>query len=118
MTTADLKSRTVRDLASMAKRKKVPGWHSMKKKELVDALLHHARHGDELIERERPQQAVGFPLRASRCLEQIKTKLAEAKDLTFRSVANGNELCQGPLGRHGPRSLLVACLLGTEPEER
>ena len=27
MTAADLKSRTVRDLASMAKRKKVPGWH-------------------------------------------------------------------------------------------
>jgi transcription termination factor Rho len=43
MTAADLKSRTVRDLASMAKRKKVPGWHSMKKDELVHALVRHAK---------------------------------------------------------------------------
>jgi uncharacterized protein len=43
MTSTDLKSRTVRDLAVMARKKKVPGWHSMKKDELVKALLQRTR---------------------------------------------------------------------------
>ena len=43
MTAADLKHRTVKDLALMAKRKKVPGWHGMTKDQLVKALLRRAR---------------------------------------------------------------------------
>ena len=43
MTPADLKTRTVRDLASLAKKQKVPGWHAMRKDELVKALLKHVR---------------------------------------------------------------------------
>ena len=35
---AKLKSRTVKDLAAMAKRKGVPGWHAMRKDELIKAL--------------------------------------------------------------------------------
>ena len=43
MTHADLKMRTVRDLANLAKKQKVPGWHAMRKDELVKALLKCAR---------------------------------------------------------------------------
>ena len=97
MTTADLKSRTVRDLASMAKRKKVPGWHGMKKKELVDALLQHAKTETVSPNGNSRSKPSASHARASRCLEQIKTKLAEAKDLTFRSVANQNDYAKDRL---------------------
>ncbi len=43
MTSADLKARTVKDLSAIAKKKKVPGWQSMKKDQLIRALLQHAR---------------------------------------------------------------------------
>ncbi len=91
MTAAELKNRTVRDLASIAKKKKVPGWHSMKKDELVKALLRQAR-----AERRRSGGTNGRDKRSashsqkSRRLTQIQTRLAEAKDLTFRSISEGN----------------------------
>ncbi len=40
---AKLKSRTVKDLAAMARRKGVPGWHSMRKDELIKALAKCAK---------------------------------------------------------------------------
>ena len=43
ITTAKLRSRTAKDLATMAKRKGVQGWHSMRKEELVKALMRRAR---------------------------------------------------------------------------
>ena len=43
ITPAKLKSHTVKDLAAMAKRKGVPGWHSMRKEELVVALVKRAK---------------------------------------------------------------------------
>jgi uncharacterized protein len=97
MTTAELKNRTVRDLASMAKRKKVPGWHSMKKQELVEALLQQAKS-----EKTSPHGTDGSRLpapngRASQRIEEIKTRLAEAKDLTFRSVTEENDTAKDRL---------------------
>jgi hypothetical protein len=41
--TATLKNRSVKDLAAMAKRKKVLGWHAMRKEELVRILARLAR---------------------------------------------------------------------------
>lgn len=38
-----LKTRSVKDLAAMAKRKGVPGWHSMRKDELIKALVKQAK---------------------------------------------------------------------------
>jgi len=47
VTTAEkLRSRTVKDLAAMAKKKKVPGWHEMRKEELVRALVRAGRRTD------------------------------------------------------------------------
>ena len=40
---ADLKTRTVKELAEMARKQKVLGWHDMRKEELVQALLRQAR---------------------------------------------------------------------------
>ncbi|MEN6451119.1 MAG: DUF4912 domain-containing protein [Thermoguttaceae bacterium] len=86
-TTADLKSRTVRDLASMAKKRKVPGWHAMTKDELVRALVRRGRaaanrktNGHGSGDHAKPRSEV-----AER-LAEIHAKVAEAKDLAFRSV--------------------------------
>ena len=39
----DLKSRTAKDLANLARKKKILGWHAMRKEELVQALTKLAR---------------------------------------------------------------------------
>ena len=39
MTIAKLKTRTVKDLAAMARKKKVSGWHTMRKDELITAAV-------------------------------------------------------------------------------
>ena len=115
MTAADLKTRTVKDLASMAKTKKVPGWHAMKKDQLVKALLRRAR--TEAGRRASSNHNHHDEPRAHGPLEQIKAKLAEAKDLTFRAVDRRQRADQRPAGGHGSRSLLAARLLGTQPQE-
>jgi hypothetical protein len=43
MTTTDLKARTAKDLATLAKTKNIQGWHSMRKEELIKAILKQAR---------------------------------------------------------------------------
>lgn len=93
MTSADLKSRTVRDLASMAKKKKVPGWHAMTKDELVRALGRRSRAiGRGLANgnghKEKPVAARG---EVAQRLAEIHAKVAEAKDLAFRSVSDESE---------------------------
>ena len=75
----------------MAKRKKVPGWHGMTKDQLIKALLRRAR-----TEAGRRTGANGNGSHRNsgspdvRAIEEIKAKLAEAKDLTFRAVADEN----------------------------
>jgi hypothetical protein len=43
MTAASLRNHTCKDLARMARSQGLPGWHSMRKDELVRALVNHAR---------------------------------------------------------------------------
>ncbi len=93
MTPADLKTRTVRDLANLAKKQKVPGWHAMRKDELVKALLKQARfarcncgsqgrggNGDAKFSTLRGN--------AEDRLIKIKEKLSQIKDL---SQTDGDE---------------------------
>jgi hypothetical protein len=109
MTVAHLKTRTVKDLASMAKRKGVAGWHSMRKEELIQALVKHAKseashhakrnganghggtehgarkgakasNGNGRAAADKPRSA-----RTERKLNQIKAKLALSKDLSLNS---------------------------------
>ncbi|HPP53572.1 MAG TPA: Rho termination factor N-terminal domain-containing protein, partial [Thermoguttaceae bacterium] len=46
-TIAKLRNRTVKDLAAMAKRQGVSGWHSMRKEELVVSLAKLAKKGSK-----------------------------------------------------------------------
>ncbi|MBN2579017.1 MAG: DUF4912 domain-containing protein [Pirellulales bacterium] len=42
MSPVELKTRSVKDLAELAKKKKIPGWHAMRKEELIKALVRFA----------------------------------------------------------------------------
>jgi hypothetical protein len=101
-TTAKLKTRTVKDLAAMAKKKRVPGWHSMRKSELIKTLVKHSKsqaskrgksatkNEKAAAERTGQSQKKAHGPHAQRRLKQIKAKLAASKDLTFKSVGDGN----------------------------
>lgn len=91
MTTISLKSHTVRDLAAMAKKKKVAGWHMMRKDELIRALVKQAggraakQNGSSGRHDKKPRSP-----RLLRQLDQIKAQLADAKDLAAHSLDGAN----------------------------
>ena len=75
----------------MARKKKVPGWHGMKKDELVKALLRHTRveAGRRIRGNRQDNPNSGKPHhKLPKRLEQIQAKLAAAKDLAFRTVVD------------------------------
>jgi hypothetical protein len=110
-TAAELRGHTVKDLAAMAKRKRVAGWHSMRKDDLVKALV-------KCLKAEAPRRGKGKSAqgsanrsagasngasrngkagsrtsrrkRSDRKLQQIRARLAEAKDLAFKSISDVN----------------------------
>jgi hypothetical protein len=86
-TAAKLKTRTVKDLAAMAKKKKVAGWHLMRKDQLVHALLKELARASG-----KPNGAAKKECKArlTHRLQQIKTQLAEAKDLAIRPLGETN----------------------------
>ena len=116
ITMAKLRSRTVKDLAAMAKRKGVPGWHSMRKEELIKALVKRAKaeaakaarkchsnghktaaSSDKTIakarrgaDRSNPSAKVR-PKRTNKRVSQIKAKMTQSKDLAFRADGNGKD---------------------------
>jgi hypothetical protein len=111
ITAGKLKARTVKDLAAAAKKKRIPGWHAMRKEELVRALLADARsRAAKANHRCKPSggkktamksaggkgrrcaspRGTGLSARAQRRLRQIKKKLAASKDLSFKSVGDGD----------------------------
>ena len=118
MTAADLKSRTVKDLASMAKRRKVPGWHAMKKDQLVKALLRHARSEAGRRLKSNGTSSPDRNVKSRHHLELIKTKLAESKDLSFRMIEGEHGTTQDRLIVMVRDPVLAPCLLGIEPQER
>jgi hypothetical protein len=87
MTAATLRSRTAKDLAQMARQNGVAGWHSMKKEELIDALMMIARkrnleHRPPLSNDSPTTLALGqSPPHVRRHLEQLHQKLATLKNL-------------------------------------
>jgi hypothetical protein len=108
ITVAKLKTRTVKDLAEMARKKKVAGWHTMRKEDLIRALARHARAAAARragSNGSKPSgvkgvkgRGKGRPSRSAAAkagngqprLQQIKAKLAEAKILSFKSISAGN----------------------------
>ena len=97
MTTTSLKSHTVRDLAAMAKKKKVAGWHMMRKDQLIDALVKQGslvKQGNGRTAKPNGSSVhhdkkVRNP-RLLRQLDEIKAQLAEAKDLAVHSLDEAN----------------------------
>ena len=94
MTPADLKTRTVRDLANLAKKQKVPGWHAMRKDELVKALLKQVR--SNLANRENQRRNGNGNAKFASHQEnpevrliKIKEKFSQIKDLSLQTDGNG-----------------------------
>ena len=111
LTVAKLKTRTVKDLASMAKRKGIAGWHSMRKEQLIHALAklgpgvapsHAAKNGRtngcssggpraKKVCKSRNGHARPGPavkprsVRVEGRINQIKSHLMEAKNLAIHS---------------------------------
>ena len=80
MTAATLRAHTAKDLAQMARDRGVTGWHSMRKEELIRALVRVARR------RSQPQNRSGSlarregPARAERPRIETKSKAQIARD--------------------------------------
>ena len=129
ITAAKLKSHTVKDLAASAKKKGIAGWHSMRKDELVKALVSKARSAE--AKKRRAKNDNGSPqatkavakrsngdatkmaagksgngraksngskaskpkrsYRTERRLREMRSQLAQSKDLSFRSSGNGQD---------------------------
>jgi hypothetical protein len=94
MTTASLKQKPVRDLARMAKQHGVRGWHSMRKDQLIKALVRKAKSrlpegstaGRSRTEAARPAATGGQrDPEVARRITEARERLARAKDLSSRA---------------------------------
>ena len=108
ITAAKLKSHTVKDLSAMAKKKAIPGWHAMRKDELIQALARRAKADAAKKARRAAGAAEGTAKkpeakktradaaekprsrRIEKRLSQIKAELTRSRDLTYGSGLNGN----------------------------
>ena len=90
MTSASLKDKRVRDLARMAKQHGVAGWHSMRKDQLIKALIRKARGGlagpEEPAGARRTAAVPGMPVdpEVARRIAETRARLERAKSLATR----------------------------------
>lgn len=94
MTAATLRTYTCKDLAQMAKKEGVTGWHSMRKEELIDALAKAARRrkrrGDSppSVEQNGKSTSNGTPRltpaqrRAKSRIDALRTRLSQLKNIS------------------------------------
>lgn len=100
ITAANLRTHTVKDLAAMAKRKGIPGWHSMRKEQLVRAMVKLAKANATSRNKTAGRRNSGKPSpgtcakplspQAQRRLKKIQANLARAKDLAHKSTVQSN----------------------------
>ena len=98
MTAATLRSHTARDLAQMARQNGVAGWHSMRKEELVRALVKLARKRALITSGANGSTEVKKSTSTTTCekkptdpqvvtrIDQLQRKLAEIKSLASNSA--------------------------------
>lgn len=86
MTTASLKDKPVRDLARLAKQHGVRGWHSMRKDQLIRALVRRAKSAlDPAVARvAMPAARPEADPEVTRRIAEARERLARAKNLTTR----------------------------------
>lgn len=97
ITTASLKTQSWKDLAEMAKNKGLSGWHSMKKDELVKALVRAAQRRAKLRE-----AAVAHKPKKSKALRRSATLKTHSPHMKRHSAhANGTKL-NGSSKHHAP----------------
>ena len=94
MTAATLRSLTAKDLAQMARERGVAGWHSMRKEELIGALVRVAKRRSSVdaklgVANGRQNGHVETPMRrdlqTQRKLSQLQDKLAQVLNLASGS---------------------------------
>jgi hypothetical protein len=93
MTAASLREKPVRDLARLAKQHGVQGWHSMRKDQLIRALVRKAKsrlgsqgpavRGSREAARHVPSGGQRDP-EVARRIAEVRERLAKAKDLATR----------------------------------
>ena len=82
MTAATLRSHTAKDLAQMARQNGIPGWHALRKEELITELAKLARKNALAPSggsSSKPKSKTSP--RAQLQIDQLKRKLANAKNL-------------------------------------
>lgn len=114
MTTASLREKPVRDLARLAKQHGVQGWHSMRKDQLIRALVRKAKsalgkqqppvRGAREAARHVPAGGQRDP-EVARRIAEVRERLAQAKNLAT--------LAEGGRGtRSSPRDRIVLMVRG------
>lgn len=105
MTAASLKEKPVRDLARLAKRHGVPGWHAMRKDELIQALVRKARSRKDAasgksvaIDLAPAREAVARDAARS---AQVAQRIAETRE----RLARAKSLVTRPEGGRTPRPI-------------
>jgi len=107
MTAATLRSRTAKDLAQMARRQGIQGWHTMRKDELIDAILTLSLG----LKGSAPEKLAKSPARANGAQSkdrdpQAQTRIQEMKQklAIFKNLAAGH---QQATGEESPEDRLV-----------
>lgn len=91
ITPADIKAYRHRELAQIAKERGVNGWHSMKKAELVAALLKLARPESKRPLRSRPQRPSKQMVNVQKRIERKQQDRERQHDLSSASAAEGDD---------------------------
>lgn len=105
ITAANLKDRTRQDLAQMARKLDISGWHSMRKDELVRALLRKSR-----AQATRARSSANPPATNGHAKPKAKastngTATAKRSRVVTKSEANGRQTKKKTLRRKSPRVL-------------
>ena len=131
MTASSLRTQSCKDLAQMARSMGLPGWHSMRKDELVQALdqARQAQRQRKARTATRRRQSwtaiqrrqVGGRQKSAKDQERLRQLRSQSTRRPAASVVNdgdANRHDRRPAGRDGPRPVLAARLLGTRPAKR
>jgi hypothetical protein len=111
MTSASLKDKRVRDLARLAKQHGVAGWHSMRKDQLIKALVRKARGGLPDAAAEHPAVRRAGASAAPTVDPAVAQRIAEARERLERAKSLVTRPEQGRANRGG-RDRMVLMVRG------